>query len=62
MFKKLAFSQAVLRAMAKEAGIPLPMVAGAGLAAGAHVVSNGLKKGKEYKAGFAPGVAENRVE
>lgn len=60
MFKKLAYSQKVLRALSteKRAGLTAPLVIGAALAGGAHTVHKGLQKGKEYKAGFAPGVAE----
>ena len=67
MFKKLAYSQRVLRALAvsdgeKQAGLVVPLVLGAGLMAGAHGVKKGIKKSREYEAGFAPGVAETRVE
>lgn len=34
------------------------LLAGAGTVAGAATLSNGLKKGREYKAGFRPGVIE----
>jgi len=63
MLKKLAFSQQVLRALSaeKQAGLALPIAAagtGLALAAGAHVLRKGTAKEHEYRAGFAPGVAE----
>lgn len=66
MFKKLAYSQRVLRALAggteKQAGIMLPLAIGAGVIGGAALLKKGLNKGKEFKAGFQPGVAETRFE
>lgn len=51
-FAKIALAQELLR---KMAGYKLPLLAGAALLGGAHVVGKGLKKGQEYKAGFTPG-------
>jgi hypothetical protein len=63
MFSKLAFAQRVLRAMAeKNAGWKVPLLIGAGLAAGYHGVKKGLRKGREYYAEMQPGVAETRAE
>lgn len=71
MFGKLAFSGKVLRSLAgageKAQGLlkQIPkkrLMLGAGLAAGATAIGSGLDKAKEYQAGFAPGVAENRIE
>ncbi len=59
LFQKLAFSQRVLRALhEKQAGIVTPLAAGAAIAGGAHVIKKGLERGRGFKAGFAPGVAE----
>ena len=51
-FAKHAAAQQLLR---KMAGYKLPLLAGAGLVAGAATIASGLKKGREYKAGFTPG-------
>ena len=65
MFSKLAYAQRVLRSLAaeKQAGaMTIPLIAGgAALAAGAHTVGKGLGKGKQYKAGFQPGVFESEA-
>jgi hypothetical protein len=56
MFHKIASAQELLRKLQeKQAGIPLPVVAGAALLGGAHIMKKGLEKGHEYKAGFQPG-------
>ncbi len=64
MFQKIAFAQELLRTMAgeKRAGVVAPLVAGAALAGGAATVAKGLKKGREYRAGFAHGVIESRMD
>jgi hypothetical protein len=71
MFQKLASSGRLLRSLAgagdKATSVlqKLPkkrFIAGMGLMAGAHAVGKGLDKAKEYEAGFAPGVAENRLD
>ena len=63
MFSKLAYSQKVLRALAQEkkAGVMLPIAAGAAAIGTAHAVKKSLHKGREYKAGFTPGIAESRI-
>jgi hypothetical protein len=61
MFRKLAYAQRVLRMLAeKNAGIKTPLLIGAGLAAGYHVLKKGLQKGRELRAMSLPGVAETR--
>lgn len=56
MLNKIAFAQLVLRKLhEKQAGIALPLAAGVGLAGAGLVAAKGLKKGREYKAGFQPG-------
>ena len=64
MFRKLAYAQRVLRELAKNAGIaiPLALAGGVGLAASYHGAKKGLAKGREYRAEMLPGVAETRVE
>lgn len=42
--------------MKKQAGYGMPLMAGAALLGGAHMLSSGLNKAKQYKAGFNPGV------
>ena len=57
MFHKLAQAQALLRTLhEKSAGAKVPLLAGAGIAAGVHGIHKTLEKSKEYKAGFYPGV------
>lgn len=54
-FAKIAAAQALLRRLhEKQAGIMLPLAAGAALVGGAHLLGKGINKGKEYKAGFRP--------
>jgi hypothetical protein len=54
---KVALARRLLQKMAekKQAGIMLPLAAGAALVGGAHIVGKGMNKAKEYKAGFQPG-------
>lgn len=55
MFIKIAAAQELLRSLhLKQAGIALPLVAGAAIVGGAHTISSGIKKSREYKAGFQP--------
>lgn len=55
-FNKIAMAQDLLRRLVeKQAGMMMPLVAGAALVGGAHVLHKGLQKGREYKAGFQPG-------
>lgn len=55
MLIKIAAAQKLLRSLhLKQAGIALPLIAGATLAGGAAVINKGLKKGREYKTGFQP--------
>lgn len=55
MFIKIAIAQQLLRNLhLKQAGLMLPIAAGAALVGGAHTITKGLKKGREYKAGFQP--------
>ena len=62
MLRKIAYANRILRALAeKQAGIMTPVLLGAGMAAGAHALGKGMKKAKQYQAGFAPGVAETRI-
>lgn len=70
MLKKLAFSGQVLRSLA-EAGeekvaefkFPKKRIALGLAAAGlAGTLKKGVENAQEYQAGFAPGVAENRIE
>lgn len=52
---KMAEAQTLLRKLhEKQAGLMLPLVAGAAVVGGAHTVGQGLKKGHEYKQGFQP--------
>lgn len=54
-FGKIAAAQELLRRLHdKQAGIMLPLAAGAALVGGAHVLGKGIHKGREYKAGFSP--------
>lgn len=60
MYRKLAFAQRVLRALAvKQAGVGVPLAIGAGLAMGAHTLNHGLKKSRDFKTGFQPGGVES---
>lgn len=53
---KIALAKKILRALAeKRAGIKLPLLAGAAAVGGAHVLSKGVQKAREYHAGFQPG-------
>lgn len=52
---KTALARRLLRALGeKRAGIALPLIAGATLAGGVHTLGKGLRKSREYKAGFTP--------
>jgi hypothetical protein len=52
---KIAMAQMILRHLhEKQAGIMLPLIAGAGLAAAAHGTRKALDKSREYHAGFNP--------
>lgn len=55
MFSKIATAQAILRRLHEKNAMPFPVMAGAGIAAGAHMTSKSLQKAKEYHAGFTPG-------
>lgn len=56
MFNKIASAQYLLRRLQeKQAGLATPILAGAALVGGAHMLHKGLEKGREYKAGFQPG-------
>ena len=53
---KLSFARMVIRKLAeKRAGLALPFAVGAAAVGGAHMLSKGVQKSKEYKAGFQPG-------
>lgn len=53
---KIALARRLLQKLAeKRAGLMLPVMAGAALAGGAHVLGKGVQKSREYKAGFQPG-------
>jgi hypothetical protein len=55
-FNKIASAQQILRQLhEKQAGYKLPLLAGAALIGGAHVLNKSVQKGQEYKAGFQPG-------
>ncbi len=55
-FTKIAAAQELLRQLhLKQAGLKLPLAAGAALVGGAHVLNKGIHKGRDYKAGFEPG-------
>lgn len=56
MFSKVAFAQAVLRRMYEKTSAVVPIALGAGIAAGTHITRKGLKKAKDYQAGFIPGI------
>ncbi len=70
MLSKLAFSQKVLRALAGEKTAALrpplryaaPVLVGGALVGSGVAIHRGLKKGREYQAGFQPGHAEQKVE
>ncbi len=52
---KTATAQAILRRLhEKQAGVMLPVVAGAGLMVAVHGTRKALDKSKEYHAGFNP--------
>lgn len=55
MFNKVAFSQALLRRMLEKQALVAPLALGAGIVMGAQ----GLKKSREYKQGFTPGLYPN---
>lgn len=58
MFHKIAIGQGILRTLSKPKYV-LPALGAAGVMAGAHTIASGLQKGREYKAGFDPGVFES---
>lgn len=73
MLEKLAFSGRVLRSLAeageeKVAEFKLPklpkkrIALGLAAAGAAHTLNKGVENAREFQAGFAPGVAENRIE
>lgn len=52
---KISTAQNILRSLhEKQAGVMLPVAAGAGLLAAAHGTRKALDKSKEYHAGFNP--------
>lgn len=52
---KIALARKLLHALVeKKAGAMLPIVGGAALVGGAHILTKGVQKSREYKAGFQP--------
>jgi hypothetical protein len=51
---KIATAQAVLRRLSKQAGMMVPLVAGAGLMVAADGTKKAIEKSREHHAGFNP--------
>lgn len=55
-FTKVSRAQALLRHLReKQAGVMLPLAAGAAIVGSTHAIHKGFQKGREYEAGFQPG-------
>lgn len=53
---KISLARNILRTIAeKRAGAMLPLIAGAGLVGGAHILQKGLHKAHQNNEGFKPG-------